>query len=186
MRKPNPVCRNFDGFYPTPSAIVPNPYEIYRKRRRTRLLFLCNALQTNILQRTFDRQSLWDYSNCRRKRSSNGASPAQIQLFASSAPEDSFCQLHALRQVPALCQPAGYGGGEGTSGPMGVGIFPPAGRETSAQIPRVLIKSSKSLENKGFIAMCLPYLFIRLHTSLLFPSLLIRANTRARKSHNKI
>lgn len=33
--------------------------------------------------------------------------------------------------------------------------------------------------------MCSPYLFIRLHTSLLFPSLLIRANTRARKSHNK-
>ena len=30
-----------------------------------------------------------------------------------------------------------------------------------------------------------PYLFIRLHTSLLFLSLLIRANTRARKSHNK-
>lgn len=49
----------------------------------------------------------------------------------------------------------------------------------------VLIKSSKSPENKGFIAMCSPYLFIRLHTSLLFPSLLIRANTRARKSHNK-
>ena len=49
-----------------------------------------------------------------------------------------------------------------------------------------LIKSSKSLENKGFIAMCSPYLFIRLHTSLLFPSLLIRANARARKSHNKI
>ena len=33
--------------------------------------------------------------------------------------------------------------------------------------------------------MCSPYLFIRLHTSLLFPSLLIRANARARKSHNK-
>ena len=31
--------------------------------------------------------------------------------------------------------------------------------------------------------MCSPYLFIRLHTSLLFPSLLIRANARARKSH---
>ena len=34
--------------------------------------------------------------------------------------------------------------------------------------------------------MCSPYLFIRLHTSLLFSSLLIRANTRARKSHNKV
>ena len=33
--------------------------------------------------------------------------------------------------------------------------------------------------------MCSPYLFIRSHTSLLFPSLLIRANARARKSHNK-
>ena len=32
---------------------------------------------------------------------------------------------------------------------------------------------------------CSPYLFIRSHTSLLFPSLLIRANARARKSHNK-
>ena len=51
---------------------------------------------------------------------------------------------------------------------------------------RLSIKSSKSLENKGFIAMCSPYPFIWFHTSLLFPWLLIRAKSRARKSHNKI
>ena len=51
---------------------------------------------------------------------------------------------------------------------------------------RLSIKSSKSLENKGFIAMCSPYPFIWFHTSLLFPCLLIRAKSRARKSHNKI
>lgn len=34
--------------------------------------------------------------------------------------------------------------------------------------------------------MCPPYLFMRLHISLLLPSLLIRANTRARKSLNKM
>ena len=51
---------------------------------------------------------------------------------------------------------------------------------------RLSIKSSKSLENKGFIAMCSPYPFIWFHTSLLFPWLLIRANSRAKKSDNKI
>ena len=51
---------------------------------------------------------------------------------------------------------------------------------------RLSIKFSKSLENKGFIAICSPYSFIWFHTSLLFPWLLIRAKSRARKSHNKI
>ena len=51
---------------------------------------------------------------------------------------------------------------------------------------RLSIKSSKSLENKGFIAMCSPYPFIWFHTSLLSPWLLIRAKSRERKSHNKI
>ena len=51
---------------------------------------------------------------------------------------------------------------------------------------RLSIKSSESLENKGFIAMCPPYPFIRFHTFLPLPQLLIRAKARARKSHNKI
>ena len=44
---------------------------------------------------------------------------------------------------------------------------------------RVLIKSSKTLENKGFIAVCPPYPFIRFHLCLCFPRHLIRAKTRA-------
>lgn len=34
---------------------------------------------------------------------------------------------------------------------------------------RVVLKSSKSLENKGFIAVCVPYPFIRFHTRLSLP-----------------
>ena len=35
--------------------------------------------------------------------------------------------------------------------------------------PWVSIKSSKSLENKGFFTVCSPYPFIRFHTSLPLP-----------------
>ena len=46
----------------------------------------------------------------------------------------------------------------------------------------ISIKSSRSLEIKGFLAVCSPYPFIRFHTSLPLPQLPIRAKTRARKS----
>ena len=42
-----------------------------------------------------------------------------------------------------------------------------------------VMQSSESLENKGIFAMCPPYPFIRFHTVLLPPWLLIRAKTRA-------
>ena len=51
---------------------------------------------------------------------------------------------------------------------------------------RALIKSSEMLENKGFIAMCPPYPFIRFHTGLLLRSSLIRAKTREAKSGNRL
>ncbi len=51
---------------------------------------------------------------------------------------------------------------------------------------RVLIKSSKHLENKGFIAVCPPYPFIRFHLRLCFPRYLIRAKIREEKSDNKL
>ena len=44
---------------------------------------------------------------------------------------------------------------------------------------RVLIKSSKTLENKGFIAVFPPYPFIRFHLCLCFPRHLIMEKTRA-------
>jgi hypothetical protein len=45
----------------------------------------------------------------------------------------------------------------------------------------VILKSSKDLEDKGFIAVWPPYHIIRFHTSLPLLSHLIRAKTREAK-----
>ena len=48
------------------------------------------------------------------------------------------------------------------------------------------MKSSETVENKGFFAVCSPKAFINCYTVLSTPGLLIRANARARKPHNRI
>ena len=51
---------------------------------------------------------------------------------------------------------------------------------------RLSIKSSKSLGNKGFFAVCSPYPFIRFHYCLCFPRDLIREKSREEKTRNTI
>ena len=51
---------------------------------------------------------------------------------------------------------------------------------------RELIKSSKTVENKGFFAICSPYPFIRFYTILPLLRKIIRAKARARKTDNTI
>jgi len=48
------------------------------------------------------------------------------------------------------------------------------------------MKSSETVENKGFSAICSPNPFIKCYTASTTPALLIRAKARARKSHNRI
>ena len=50
---------------------------------------------------------------------------------------------------------------------------------------RALMKSSETVENKGFFAVCSPNLFIKCYTVSITPAPLIRAKARARKSHNR-
>jgi hypothetical protein len=48
------------------------------------------------------------------------------------------------------------------------------------------MKSSETVESKGFFAICLPNPFIKCYTISTTPRLLIRAKARARKIHNRI
>jgi hypothetical protein len=51
---------------------------------------------------------------------------------------------------------------------------------------RDLIKTSETVENKGFFALCSPYPFIRFHTVLPLLREIIRAKARAGKTDNTI
>jgi hypothetical protein len=48
------------------------------------------------------------------------------------------------------------------------------------------MKSSETVENKGFSAICSPNPFIKRYTVSITPAPLIRAKVRARKTHNRI
>jgi hypothetical protein len=48
------------------------------------------------------------------------------------------------------------------------------------------MKSSGTVENKGFSAICSPNPFIKCYTVSTMPRQFIRAKARARKSHNRI
>jgi hypothetical protein len=48
------------------------------------------------------------------------------------------------------------------------------------------MKSSETVENKGFFAICSPNPFIKCYTISVTPSPLIRAKARARITHNTI
>jgi hypothetical protein len=48
------------------------------------------------------------------------------------------------------------------------------------------MKSSETVENKGFFVICSPNPFIKCYTVSTTPSLLIRAKARAEKTHNRI
>jgi hypothetical protein len=48
------------------------------------------------------------------------------------------------------------------------------------------MKSSETVENKGFSAICSPNPFIKCYTVSTTPAPLIRAKARARKTYNRI
>jgi len=48
------------------------------------------------------------------------------------------------------------------------------------------MKSSETVENKGFFAICSPNPFIKCYTVSITLGWLIRAKARARKSNNRI